>query len=169
MTKADGSSCLKFPNFSPARVPKMPSDESTGRKQILTCTLRVAAGYMTSEPYLTARYPLTHRAVSDHIRFVLEELVSTWDIASIIHVIMRDNGPNMVKAINESPFIEESHFTFWNCYEELQPTNSVISEDPISPIAVELDSYAAQRLLPRDQSHFDWWAKHKSKYAHLSN
>ncbi|CAK1580752.1 unnamed protein product [Parnassius mnemosyne] len=40
----------------------------------------------------------------DLIRSVLEELSATWDITSHIYVIMRDNGPNMVKAIDESLF-----------------------------------------------------------------
>lgn len=70
---------------------------------------------------------------------------------------------------NVSNFLEQSYFAFWNCYEELASTNPVISEDPKSPIAVELDSYIAESLLPRNQSPFDWWAKHKSKYAHLAN
>ncbi|CAH1646055.1 unnamed protein product [Spodoptera littoralis] len=70
---------------------------------------------------------------------------------------------------NVSNFLEESHVTFWNCYEELASTNPVISEDPKSPIAVELNNYESESLLPRNQSPFDWWAKHKSKYAHLAN
>lgn len=70
---------------------------------------------------------------------------------------------------NVTNFLQESHVAFWNCFEELASTNPVISEDPKSPIAVEFESYAAESLLPRTQSPFDWWAKHKSKYAHLAN
>lgn len=46
----------------------------------------------------------------DHIRSVLEELASNWVITSTIHVIMRDNGTNMVKAINESQFVGKGCF-----------------------------------------------------------
>ncbi|CAK1598408.1 unnamed protein product [Parnassius mnemosyne] len=32
-----------------------------------------------------------------------------------------------------------------------------------------MDSYVAESLLPRNQSPFDWWTKHKFKYAQLAN
>lgn len=46
----------------------------------------------------------------DNIRSLLEELAGTWNISSIIHVIMRDSRPNMVKTIRESPFVGKGCF-----------------------------------------------------------
>lgn len=45
------------------------------------------------------------RHTADNIRTELSDSSATWEIDKVIHVILRDNGPNVVKAINESSFV----------------------------------------------------------------
>uniref|UniRef100_A0A1B6IBR4 MULE transposase domain-containing protein n=1 Tax=Homalodisca liturata TaxID=320908 RepID=A0A1B6IBR4_9HEMI len=58
----------------------------------------------------SANATFTGSHLVDYIRSLLEELASTWYIASLIHVIMRDDGPNMVQAINDSSFVGKGCF-----------------------------------------------------------
>ncbi|KAH9631329.1 hypothetical protein HF086_007664 [Spodoptera exigua] len=79
-----------------------------------TCLNNMLSFLSFNAHWLSEDFVLQHRVLQmknfvgshsgDHIRSLLEELASTWDISSLIHVIVRDNGPNMVKAIRESAF-----------------------------------------------------------------
>ncbi|KAF9424301.1 hypothetical protein HW555_000440 [Spodoptera exigua] len=137
-----------------------------------------------------------------NIQCALEEIAESWNISDKIHVIVTDNGRNIVKAVNDSPFegktcfihtlqraihgaldaqesvaqrstsssnCENTHRTFWSCYEELAAVKLPIDvEETKSPIASELDRYLSEVLLLKDLCPYGWWAKNKDKFPNMS-
>lgn len=64
---------------------------------------------------------------------------------------------------------ENTHRTFWSCYEELAAVKLPIDvEETKSPIASELDRYLSEVLLLKDLCPYGWWAKNKDKFPNMS-
>ncbi|CAK1584862.1 unnamed protein product [Parnassius mnemosyne] len=104
------------------RVKKLIKDEISKAKavrlltsDIWTCLNNMLNFLSFTAHWLDKDFVLQHRTLQMkhfteshsgyHIRSVLEDLSATGDITSLIHVIMKDNGPNILKAINESLFV----------------------------------------------------------------
>lgn len=64
---------------------------------------------------------------------------------------------------------ENTHITFWSCYEELAAVKLPMDvEETKSPIASELDRHLSEALLLKDLCPYDWWAKNKDKFPNTS-
>ncbi|GBP87242.1 Zinc finger BED domain-containing protein 4 [Eumeta japonica] len=82
---------------------------------IWTCTNNLLAFLSYTAHWLDEEFGLQHRVLqmshfrgphtADNIRSVLSDLFVNWDIDTRIHLVLRDNGRNVVKAINDSQYV----------------------------------------------------------------
>lgn len=82
---------------------------------IWTCTNNLLGFLSYTAHWLDEEFGLQHRVLqmshfrgphtADNIRSVLSDLSVNWDIDTRIHLVLRDNGPNVVKAINDSQYV----------------------------------------------------------------
>ncbi|XP_061704198.1 zinc finger BED domain-containing protein 4-like [Cydia pomonella] len=79
-----------------------------------TCTDNVTSFLSFTAHWLNAELAAQHRVLqmcnftgqhtAEKIRASLETMAESWDLGSKVHIIVRDNGPNIVKATNDSPY-----------------------------------------------------------------
>ncbi|GBP40405.1 Zinc finger BED domain-containing protein 4 [Eumeta japonica] len=82
---------------------------------IWTCTNNLLGFLSYTAHWLDEEFGFQHRVLqmshfrgphtADNIRSVLSDLSVNWDIDTRIHLVLRDNGPNVVKVINDSQYV----------------------------------------------------------------
>lgn len=82
---------------------------------IWTCMNNLLGFLSYTAHWLDEEFELQHRVLqmqhfrgphtADNIRSVLSDLSVSWDIDTRIHLVLRDNGPNVVKAVNDSQYV----------------------------------------------------------------
>lgn len=108
------------------QLKKMIYDQLTAAKTITitsdmwTCINNMLCFLSFTAHWLDNNFVLQHRVLqmksfSDqhtarNIQCVLEEIAESWNISNKIHVIITDNGRNIVKAVNDSPFVGKTCF-----------------------------------------------------------
>lgn len=96
-----------FNQLSEAKTISVTSDTWTCINNML-CFLSVTVHWLDNNFVLQHRMlkmkSFSEQHTSHNIQYALEEIAESWNISDKIHVIVTDNGRNIVKAVNDSRF-----------------------------------------------------------------